>query len=123
MPGGRYEEVPIIANGNVRTWDDVQQNLALTAANGIMSAEGLLDNPALFNGGQAVDALQLADEYLDLAEKHPVKMKSMVFHIRRMCRELLTTYQVFLCCLLLYHSLPKQFLNPDKKNCCDHYYL
>lgn len=92
--GGRYGEVPIIANGNVRTWSDVQDNLSSTSADGIMSAEGLLDNPALFNGGVAVDALQLAEEYLDLVERHPTKMKCVVFHIRRMCRELLTSYQV-----------------------------
>lgn len=92
--GGRYGEVPIIANGNVRTWSDVQDNLLSTSADGIMSAEGLLDNPALFNGGVAVDALQLAEEYLDLVERFPTKLKSVVFHIRRMCRELLTSYQV-----------------------------
>eukprot|EP00538_Stauroneis_constricta_P013041 CAMPEP_0119554614 /NCGR_PEP_ID=MMETSP1352-20130426/7052_1 /TAXON_ID=265584 /ORGANISM="Stauroneis constricta, Strain CCMP1120" /LENGTH=612 /DNA_ID=CAMNT_0007601229 /DNA_START=74 /DNA_END=1909 /DNA_ORIENTATION=+ len=42
--------VRIIANGNVITYDDVKQNLELTNADGIMSAEGLLDNPALFLG-------------------------------------------------------------------------
>ena len=40
--------VPIIANGNVITWEDVEKNLVNTDADGIMSAEGLLDNPALF---------------------------------------------------------------------------
>ena len=40
--------VRIIANGNVKTWDDVRANLALTGAHGVMSAEGILDNPAIF---------------------------------------------------------------------------
>jgi tRNA-dihydrouridine synthase 1 len=40
--------VAIVTNGNTITYDDVQQNLQLTGAHGLMSAEGLLDNPALF---------------------------------------------------------------------------
>jgi tRNA-dihydrouridine synthase 1 len=39
---------PIIANGNVITYKDVITNLECTGADGIMSAEGILDNPALF---------------------------------------------------------------------------
>ena len=40
--------LPIIANGNVTCWDDVVANLEQTAADGVMSAEGLLDDPTLF---------------------------------------------------------------------------
>jgi tRNA-dihydrouridine synthase 1 len=43
-----YPEVKIFANGNTITWEDVQSNLDVTKANGLMSAEGILDNPALF---------------------------------------------------------------------------
>ena len=38
----------IISNGNTITWQDVMENLDSTNADGIMSAEGILDNPALF---------------------------------------------------------------------------
>jgi hypothetical protein len=91
--------VPIIANGNVITWEDVQKNQADTATQGVMSAEGLLDNPALFNNGKAVNKLALAEEYLDLVQLHPVKLKSVIFHIRRMCRDELTQYQLLEDCV------------------------
>lgn len=38
----------LVTNGNTITWDDVQENLRSTGADGLMSAEGLLDDPALF---------------------------------------------------------------------------
>jgi tRNA-dihydrouridine synthase 1 len=44
----KHVHIPIIANGNTKTYDDVVTNLELTQADGLMSAEGILDNPALF---------------------------------------------------------------------------
>lgn len=87
-------DIPIISNGNIREWNDVVNNRIFTVTNGVMSAEGLLDNPAIFNGGTPVNKLQLAMEYLELVDLHPVKMKSVIFHIRRMCRDELTQYQL-----------------------------
>jgi tRNA-dihydrouridine synthase 1 len=37
--------VPVVSNGNVRTWDDVLQNVEYTGAGGIMVGETLLANP------------------------------------------------------------------------------
>ena len=42
--------VPILANGNVRAAADVTASLKLTGADGVMSAEGMLDEPSLFLG-------------------------------------------------------------------------
>jgi tRNA-dihydrouridine synthase len=38
----------IVTNGNTITYEDVEMNLKSTKADGLMSAEGILDNPALF---------------------------------------------------------------------------
>ena len=37
--------VPVVSNGNVRVWDDVQENQKFTGADGIMVGETLLGNP------------------------------------------------------------------------------
>ena len=180
--------IPIIANGNTITYSDVEDNLKLTGADGLMSAEGILDNPALFlprfgeneraEGGLEVDIdsakehnkldkkirkivriekklskaspatmadveskrriekrlrlekaimqlktegknksaeqqktvlgwlynrshdkLVLAEEYLQLATAYPVKMRSVIFHTRRMLKQLLDQYQLMEECL------------------------
>lgn len=40
--------VRLVTNGNVRCWEDAAANLQTTSADGVMSAEGMLDDPALF---------------------------------------------------------------------------
>jgi tRNA-dihydrouridine synthase len=119
--------IPIISNGNIITWDNVCSNLKVTGCDGVMSAEGILDNPALFSPAtriqkQALDTaveifppilpehgfepsvdmvshLNMAVEYLSLVDKYPTKMKSIVFHIRRMIKQELISYQLLDECL------------------------
>ena len=43
--------------------------------------------------------LSLALEYLELVDKYPVKMKSVIFHIRRICREEFTDFQLMEDCV------------------------
>eukprot|EP00605_Chrysophyceae_sp_TOSAG23-4_P003006 GSChrysophyteH1.ASY1.ANO1.3311.1 assembled CDS len=89
------KDVMIISNGNIRTHADIAANMELTQANGVMSAEGLLDNPAIFSTtDHNKNRLELALEYLSLVDKYPVKMKSVVFHIRRIARDELNDYQL-----------------------------
>ena len=91
------QRVRIVANGNVRTAADVEANREYTGADGIMSAEGILDNPAIFSGDDAPDKLSLASEYLALVARYPVKLRSLIFHLRRLCRDELAHYQVGPC--------------------------
>lgn len=46
----RFHNRLVVTNGNTVTYDDVVTNLRMTGADGIMAAEGILDNPALFLG-------------------------------------------------------------------------
>lgn len=71
----RAVNIPVIANGGVESKKEADRCLAATGAAGVMSAEAVLENPALFSGMQLEDhprtMLHLAREYLDLAERFP----------------------------------------------------
>lgn len=91
----RFPLVKIIANGNIRCFEDAVLNHATTLTDGVMSAEALLDNPALFAPSMPEfsspktqpSQLTLAEEYIALAAEHgPVKIKTLVFHTRRILR-------------------------------------
>lgn len=71
-----------------------------------MSAEGILDNPAIFATEDLFlrvgrpSALQLAMEYLDcVAAYGPVKMKSVIFHVRRICKKEFEKYSLLEDCI------------------------
>ena len=40
-----YLNIPVVSNGNVRSFSDLQVNLDFTGADGLMVGEALLDNP------------------------------------------------------------------------------
>lgn len=42
--------IPIVANGGIETGADAERLLRETGADAVMSSEGLLENPALFDG-------------------------------------------------------------------------
>lgn len=79
-------QVPVIANGNVRCFEDAQRALVETGAAAVMSAWALLDNPATFFEFANPSRLQLAREYLDLAEEHCTPMRMVRLHMFKMLR-------------------------------------
>lgn len=92
--------VPVLANGNIRTTADVRACLDHTGAAGVLSAESLLEDPALFSrpaptpGGQLPGGCPpgpsgrqragLLLEYCDLADAHPTPMRMVTGHAFRM---------------------------------------
>lgn len=94
--------IPVLANGNVRHMDDVQSCLEETGADGVLSAESLLENPALFAGfctaewvsdssdrneDGKIDQATLLEEYLKLCEEYPVPWRMIRAHVHKMLGE------------------------------------
>ncbi|KAL6302680.1 FMN-linked oxidoreductase [Sparassis latifolia] len=75
--------IPVVSNGNVRIWEDVETNRAYTGADGIMVGETLLANPCLF-ANVVPDPVKISLEYLDLCRALPstVILQTMQTHVR-----------------------------------------
>ncbi|KMT09749.1 hypothetical protein BVRB_6g127310 isoform A [Beta vulgaris subsp. vulgaris] len=94
--------IPVLANGNIRHIDDVHSCLEATGAEGVLSADALLENPALFAGFRTpewveegeknckdgnIDQAELLVEYLKLCEKYPVPWRIVRAHVHKMLGE------------------------------------
>lgn len=83
--------VPIICNGGIFDKSDIDRCLEVTGCDGVMSSEGVLENPGLFTSnlnlieGYYANHLKLAEEYLDICEKYPVwYFKTIRSHLQKM---------------------------------------
>lgn len=95
--------IPVLANGNVRCIEDVDNCIKETGVEGVLSAETLLENPAAFAGFRTaewvseneeegfvdggLDQGDLVVEYLKLCEKHPVPWRMIRSHVHKMLGE------------------------------------
>ena len=98
--------VPVIANGGIETHEDVRACLAATGCDAVMSAEALLECPALFNAHARLDhdyrlgvvpppepdvshwtPTTFARAYLDLVGRHPPSdfFKCVKSHVMKLC--------------------------------------
>ncbi|KAF8263799.1 hypothetical protein EI94DRAFT_1740007 [Lactarius quietus] len=90
--------VPVFANGNILTHDDIARCLSETGADAVMSAEGQLYNAALFapapstssssSGGLHPRHADLALEYLDIvsSQKSPTPPSGIKGHLFKLLR-------------------------------------
>ena len=79
--------IPVIANGNIQSLGDAEACFKATNADAIMTAEGNLYNPALFQNVHP-PAWEVANKYLDYVKQYPIPAgmaKSHIFKLFHRC--------------------------------------
>jgi tRNA-dihydrouridine synthase 1 len=64
-------QIPVIANGGISTYKDVEYALKFTGVDGVMSSESILEYAALFDPSKVHDMDDLCLEYFDLYQQYP----------------------------------------------------
>jgi len=64
-------KIPVILNGGISDFEDIETALKFTGCDGVMSSEAILEYPALFDPSQDYDIDDLALEYIDMYERYP----------------------------------------------------
>lgn len=73
-------KIPVFANGNIQCYEDLEKCLKHTGCDGVMVAETLLENPALFSG-KNIERVNLALEYLEIAKTHNTPHNMVRHHL------------------------------------------
>jgi tRNA-dihydrouridine synthase 4 len=75
--------VPKISNGDVFTLADAKENVKLTGVNGVMSARGLLENPAMFKDDVGC-RWGVVEAFMERVVRAPLPFKLVVHHLGEM---------------------------------------
>eukprot|EP00002_Diphylleia_rotans_P023387 TRINITY_DN4600_c0_g1_i4.p1 TRINITY_DN4600_c0_g1~~TRINITY_DN4600_c0_g1_i4.p1 ORF type:complete len:363 (+),score=47.38 TRINITY_DN4600_c0_g1_i4:89-1177(+) len=84
-------EIPVISNGNILNFSDLATCLDYTKADGVMSAESLLENPLLFSGQVPIKA-DIISEYLRFADEYSAPFVSRRDHVKNILRKELESH-------------------------------
>ncbi|KAL5965225.1 tRNA-dihydrouridine 16/17 synthase NAD P like [Taenia solium] len=77
--------IPVIANGNIISHEDIAECLKVTGVDAVMSAEPHLYNPTIFSG-QECTVFQVASEYVNFVKKFPCPMSFVRGHLFKLFR-------------------------------------
>lgn len=87
-------KIPVFANGNILNIDDVRQCIEVLGVQGVMSAEGILHNPALFAGINP-PAIDICREYLSIVAEYPAPLSYQRGHLFKLCHHILAKHTHF----------------------------
>lgn len=79
--------IPVILNGGIANYQDLKISLDKTGVDGIMSAEAILEYPALFSAKNEVGLIdndQLVEEYLECCDLYPDQEYFIKSHLFKM---------------------------------------
>lgn len=79
-----HATVPMIANGDVFSLKDALSTAKYTGVDGVLSARGLLENPALFKGYESCP-WEAVEVFMNRVAKMPIPFKLVVHHLTEMC--------------------------------------
>lgn len=81
----RHMNIPVIANGSISSYADIEPCMQESTADAVMAAYSLLINPYLFDNvdlrGDHLGQLRAAREYIDILQDVPTTRKYQDFHI------------------------------------------
>lgn len=78
-----HTTVPTIANGDIFTLRNAEECVRLTGVDGVMSARGLLENPALFTGEERCP-WEAVEVFMGKVVRAPLPFKLVVHHLSEM---------------------------------------
>jgi len=80
-----HTTVPTLSNGDVFTLKDANEHAKLTKVDGVMSARGILQNPALFSPSHSGCTWEVVETFMNNVIRAPLPFKLVVHHLSQMC--------------------------------------
>jgi len=78
--------IPVVANGDIKNMDDVEQVVTSTGVDGVMAARGMLENPAMYAGYQVTPPKCISD-WVRLALSTGTPFNCFHHHLIYMCEK------------------------------------